>query len=190
MNSSTTGSIPDSTCAKLVGLRLVSADCAHHASSSPPAPPAAASTSDSIRNCRTIRPRLAPSARRTAISFRRARCASEEQAGNVGARNRQHERDGSPQDQQRLPEVAEELRAQRNDHGAARAVCVRVQLTDTCCDHVRLPLCLLEGDAVFEPPDGPKVLRVPVGGKVLIGAIARSASAHRRSILESTVAAR
>ena len=43
----------------------------HHASGSASAPPIEASTRLSVRNCRTSRPRLAPNARRTAISRRR-----------------------------------------------------------------------------------------------------------------------
>ena len=44
----------------------------HSPSTSPPTPPSRASTNPSLRSCRTIRQRLAPSARRSAISFRRA----------------------------------------------------------------------------------------------------------------------
>jgi hypothetical protein len=44
---------------------------AHTATRSPRAPPSAATRTLSVRNCRTTRPPLAPSARRTAISRRR-----------------------------------------------------------------------------------------------------------------------
>ncbi len=46
-----------------------SSDCAQYASRSPAAPPIIASSVPSVRSCRIRRPRLAPSDRRTAISF-------------------------------------------------------------------------------------------------------------------------
>ena len=63
-NAIPSGSTPASDCA--------SAPVAHDASSRPPAAPASASRSPSVSSCRTIRPRPPPTARRIAISLRRA----------------------------------------------------------------------------------------------------------------------
>ena len=60
-------------------------------SSSPTAPPANASSRLSVSNCRTMRQRLAPSAARTAIFVLARERARQQQVGDVGARDQQHE---------------------------------------------------------------------------------------------------
>ena len=59
----------------------------------PATPPPAASSVLSVSICRTRRPRLAPSARRTAVSRCRAGGARQQQAGDVRARDQQHDAD-------------------------------------------------------------------------------------------------
>src|SRR5262245_49405153 len=71
----------------------------HAANVTPTAPPKSAISALSVSNCRINRPRPAPSAARTAISFRRP-AAREQQAGDVGAGDEQdqtHRADQYPQ---------------------------------------------------------------------------------------------
>jgi len=54
-------------------------------SQAPVRPPSEASTKLSVSICRTNRPRLPPSARRSAISLRREAAARQQQVRNIGA---------------------------------------------------------------------------------------------------------
>src|SRR5207245_6228236 len=77
----------DHTISKGMNLRIepISRSDDHNPSTSPPTPPSSASTKPSLRSWRMIRQRLPPSARRIAISFRRA----VPRASNMFARLRQ-----------------------------------------------------------------------------------------------------
>ena len=86
------------------------------------AAPANASTIDSVSSWRITRARLAPRAARTANSRAPGGAAAEQQAGDVGAGDGQHEADGAEQDQHRLAQVPDELRGERHDRRAAAAV--------------------------------------------------------------------
>jgi hypothetical protein len=65
---------PDHTISNGISLRIEATNRPddHTPRMSPPAPPSSARTRPSLRSWRTMRPRLPPSARRIAISFRRA----------------------------------------------------------------------------------------------------------------------
>ena len=70
-----------------------------------PAPPASrASSVVSVSSRRTRDPREAPSARRNAVSLRTDQRPREQEAGEVGARQQQHERDYRHQQPRRGPD--------------------------------------------------------------------------------------
>ena len=77
-------------------------------------PPTSASSTLSVSNCRMMRIRSAPSARRTAISRAASRRARQQQVGDVDARDEQHEADRALQHEQRRLHAADALLVQRH----------------------------------------------------------------------------
>lgn len=69
-----------------------------------------------------MRARLAPSAVRTAISFRRASARASRRLATFGARDEQHESNGANQHDERSPDVADDLFLQRHDAEGQAAV--------------------------------------------------------------------
>ena len=68
----------------------------------PATPPSAPSTRLSVSSCATSRPRLAPSATANGHLFLASRASREQQVGEIGAGDQQHQHDGAERDIDRL----------------------------------------------------------------------------------------
>ena len=86
--------------------------------------------------------------------FAAAEYAREDEIGNVGAGDEQHEGDRSEHHQQRGTHIADEVFAHGDDDGAPAFVVGGIGLLEAVRDGVHLGLCLLESDAGFEAGDG------------------------------------
>ena len=114
VKSSTNGSTATSLVrGRLVGYARISACTPTRASNTPSAPPAIDNSTPSVMNCRSSRPRLAPSAVRTANSRWRRLGARQQQVGEIRAGDEQHEADGRLQHPDRAARAAEHLVLQR-----------------------------------------------------------------------------
>jgi hypothetical protein len=105
-----------------------------------------------VRSWRTSRHRLAPSARRTAISAAPPARARQEEIGHVRAADEQHERDGERQHGRRLAQVARQVVAQDLDGDAAVGVRVGVLGGEAARDRVEVGARLGERHAGAQPP--------------------------------------
>ena len=74
-----------------------------------------------------MRPRLAPTAARMAISLVRPSARREQQIGEIGAGDEQHTCDGAEQDEEAPSHIGHEILLERHDEGAPTLVIGRVQ---------------------------------------------------------------
>ena len=106
----------------------------------------------SVRSCRSSRPRCAPMAPRTAISFCAVGRAREQQVGHVGAGDQQHERHRAQQQHQRRAQVADEGLVQRLERS-----CSAGRSSSGCCSASRAAIATtsrarrLHRDARLQP---------------------------------------
>ena len=96
-----------------------------------------------------MRPRLAPSAARMAISFWRAAPRAEQQTRDVGARDHQQKRHRSGEHQERRTDGAENV-GDREQNGADLRIGVGIALREALLDGVHLGLRLGDGDAILQ----------------------------------------
>ena len=87
-------------------------------------------TTLSVRSCRTMRPRPAPSAVRTASSAARAAPAREQKVRDIAACDEQDESDRAEQDEQPLAIVADDLGHDRREREPASRVVTREVLLE------------------------------------------------------------
>ena len=102
----------------LAGIRGRSARMPHQASSRPTAPPVKVSIALSTSERRSSTQRPAPNAARTAKSLDAPGRPRQQDVGDVGARDHQHEHDGAEEDPERLADVADDLFVRRDQRDA------------------------------------------------------------------------
>ena len=120
----------------------------------PSAPPISDSSRLSVRSWRMMRTRSAPSARRTAISRRRAGRARQQQIRDVHAGDEQHEPDGAQQHQQRPPSRrADLLFLERNRVDALAAIRSWIGLLETLREPIERAARLRERHPGLQPAD-------------------------------------
>ena len=146
---------------------------AHQASSRPPTPPRAESTRLSASSWRTSRARAGAergSDRQLALTRRRA---GQEQVGDVGAGDEEHERDRPGEHEQRRAHVAGQLFAKRHDPRRPAGVEVGKHPRQVGGDLRHVLLRARERDAGLQPADDlverPRGVRVcavnPIGSQ-------------------------
>ena len=86
------------------------------------------------------------------------RCAREHEVGGVGAGDEQHHGDRGEQHQQQRPACADDVVVQRNDQHAPAHIAF-VLARELRHDRVQLRLCLIQRDAVFQPPNAFQIMR-------------------------------
>jgi hypothetical protein len=119
---------------------------AHTASATPSTPPMADSTSASTSSWRTRRHRLAPTAPRMASSRSSCRASCEQETGDVGARDQQHETDCAEQDEHAAARVTGSLLSQRNDPEAPPRIGAGIPRAQFAGDCLGLGICGLWRD--------------------------------------------
>ena len=160
-----------STRGRLPGLNAVMRRIPCHARSTPSTAPAQESTTLSTSICLMMRPRPLPTAARTAISRPRSVALTQQQVRDVGARDQQHEPDGTNESEQGGPRVAHDLTVQPG-HPDLQVLSLveRVDFAQARGDCVHLLLRLFHCDAVTQPRDDRQPGPVPrevgdVGGQ-------------------------
>ena len=171
VKSMTVPSIPiSSDRGRLRTSAATSARTPAYASSRPTTPPARLTSTLSVMSCWSSRSRVAPSAVRTAISFERVGRAGQEQVGDVGAGDEEHEADRAQQHQQRRAHVPGGLDAERGDEQApVVGVVVRVVALELLGDGPHLPRGLLHRNPWSHARDEVEELRGAVVVRHLIG---------------------
>ena len=113
---------------------------------------AAPSTSSRPATGRQCARAMAPSATRTAISLRRAALLGEEQVGDVGAGNQQHQHDRTERDVDRLAQmVADQLPIERLDRDAPVLLPRGNRVGDLRSHGEQIGVCLLQRHAALQP---------------------------------------
>ena len=124
------------------------------ASSRPPSAPPAPSSRLSVSNCLAMRARPAPRAARSDELAPPRDRARQQQVGDVGARNQQHEPDGGEQDEKGRPHVAAQGVAHRRDRNGAGLVIGWMLPAQLLADAVHLGRRAVDGDARLQLGQG------------------------------------